>query len=51
MIRRAYEQTGLPVVVLIDEYDAPLLDSNSNKLFPNLRGRLRKYTLSVLANR
>lgn len=24
MIRRAYEQTGLPVVVLIDEYDAPL---------------------------
>lgn len=30
MIRRAYEQTGLPVVVLIDEYDAPLLDSNSN---------------------
>ena len=28
VIRRAYEQTGKPVVVLIDEYDAPLLDSN-----------------------
>ena len=26
LIRRAYEQTGEPVVVVIDEYDAPLLD-------------------------
>ena len=26
LIRRAYEQTGRQVVVLIDEYDAPLLD-------------------------
>lgn len=26
LIERAYEQTGKPVVVLIDEYDAPLLD-------------------------
>ena len=26
VIRRAYEQTGRQVVVLIDEYDAPLLD-------------------------
>ena len=26
MIRRAYEQTGKRVVVIIDEYDAPLLD-------------------------
>ena len=26
LIRRAYEQTGKQVVVLIDEYDAPLLD-------------------------
>ena len=28
IIRRAYEQTGKQVVILIDEYDAPLLDSN-----------------------
>ncbi|MGM9801058.1 MAG: AAA family ATPase, partial [Candidatus Limisoma sp.] len=26
LIKRAYEQTGKQVVVLIDEYDAPLLD-------------------------
>ncbi len=26
LIKRAYEQTGKKVVVLIDEYDAPLLD-------------------------
>ncbi|EKJ92577.1 hypothetical protein HMPREF1057_01412 [Bacteroides finegoldii CL09T03C10] len=26
LIKRAYEQTGRQVVVLIDEYDAPLLD-------------------------
>ena len=27
IIRRAYEQTGQQVVVLVDEYDAPMLDS------------------------
>ena len=26
LIRRAYEQTGAQAVVIIDEYDAPLLD-------------------------
>jgi hypothetical protein len=26
LIKRAYEQTGQPVVILIDEYDAPLLE-------------------------
>ena len=30
IIRRAYKQTGKQVVVLIDEYDSPLLDSNHN---------------------
>ena len=29
IIRRAYEMTGKQVVFLVDEYDAPLLDSNS----------------------
>lgn len=38
IIRRAYEQTGKQVVVLVDEYDAPLLDSNSN---PELQKELR----------
>ena len=31
VIRRAYEQTGKRVVVLIDEYDSPMLDSNNNE--------------------
>lgn len=31
IIRRAYEQTGKRVVILIDEYDSPMLDSNNNE--------------------
>ncbi len=38
VIRRAYEKTGRQVVVLIDEYDSPLLDTNSN---PALQQKLR----------
>lgn len=38
IIRRAYEQTGQQVVILIDEYDAPMLDANSN---PALQAELR----------
>ena len=38
IIRRAYEKTGKQVVILVDEYDAPLLDSNSN---PELQKQLR----------
>lgn len=29
VIRRAYEKTGKQVVVLVDEYDSPLLDTNN----------------------
>lgn len=44
IIMRAYQQTGKPVVVLIDEYDAPLLDSNSDSaLQQQLRSELRKF--------
>lgn len=44
VIRRAYEQTGQQVVVLIDEYDAPLLDSNfGNDLQKQLRNELRRF--------
>ena len=47
VIRRAYEQTGKPVVVLIDEYDAPLLDSNH---LPELQNELREEMLNNLQN-
>lgn len=44
IIKRAYLQTGLQVVVLIDEYDAPLLDSNHlPELHDRLREELRKF--------
>lgn len=38
VIRRAYEKTGKQVVVLVDEYDSPLLDTNSA---PELQKELR----------
>lgn len=44
VIRRAYEKTGRQVVILIDEYDAPLLDSNSNpELQDGLRNLMRQF--------
>lgn len=43
IIFRAYERTGKQVVILIDEYDAPLLDSNSDSpLQKQLRNEMRK---------
>jgi hypothetical protein len=42
IIQTAYEQTGRQVVVLIDEYDAPMLDSMRDpKLQDHLRQRVR----------
>ncbi len=44
LIRRAYEQTGQKVVVLIDEYDAPLLDvMHENEMLPVLRNVMRNF--------
>ena len=44
IIRRAYEQTGCQVVVLIDEYDAPLLDVvHEEKALPVLRNIMRNF--------
>ena len=48
IIRRAYEQTGQQVVILIDEYDSPMLDTNSNAtLQAELRSEVRDF-FSVL---
>ena len=38
VIQRAYQKTGKQVVVLVDEYDSPLLDTNSE---PSLQKELR----------
>lgn len=44
IILRACQQTGKQVVILIDEYDAPLLDSNSDQhLQQQLRNELRRF--------
>lgn len=44
IILRAHEITGKQVAVLIDEYDAPLLDSNSDApLQRQLRNEMRKF--------
>ncbi|MDO5525739.1 MAG: AAA family ATPase [Prevotella sp.] len=44
LIRRAYEQTGQKVVVLIDEYDAPLLDvMHEEENLPVLRNVMRNF--------
>ena len=52
MIRRAYEQTGKQVVIIIDEYDAPLLEviDDSNQYHEHLRlfVELHLYFLKLL---
>lgn len=44
VIQRAYEQTGKQVVILVDEYDSPMLDTNSNtELQAEIRGIMRVF--------
>ena len=44
LIKTVYEQTGRQVVVLIDEYDAPLLDvMHEEEMLPKLRQVMRNF--------
>ena len=44
LIRRAYDKTGKQVVVLIDEYDAPLLDVlHEEEMLPEFRRVLQEF--------
>ena len=47
VIRRAYEQTGKQVVVLVDEYDKPLLNSIDNETLHNAFRNTLKAFFSV----
>jgi hypothetical protein len=51
LIQGAYEQTGTPVAVLIDEYDAPIMDAlhQPDKL-PEVRKVMRNFYASLKAN-
>ena len=48
IIRRAFEQTGEQVVVLVDEYDKPLLSSIDNETLHNAYRKTLKAFFSVL---
>jgi len=51
LIRRAYEKTGKRVVILIDEYDAPLLDVlHEEEMLPEFRRVLQEFYLPLKAN-
>ena len=51
MIRRAYEQTDKQVAVIIDEYDAPLLDVlHEDTLLPEFRRVMQEFYQPLKAN-
>ncbi len=51
LIRRAYEQTGKQVAVLIDEYDAPLLDVlHEEERLRDMREVMQEFYLPLKAN-
>lgn len=44
VIQRAYRQTGKQAVILVDEYDSPMLDSNGNEMLQaELRSIMRDF--------
>ncbi len=51
IIHRAYEKTGEQVVVIIDEYDAPLLDKlHENELLDAFRNVMQEFFVQLKAN-
>ena len=48
VIQRAFEKTGLPVVVLVDEYDKPLLQNLDNEVLLDKNRSMLKGFYSVL---
>ena len=51
LIKRAYQQTGKQVVIIIDEYDAPLLDVlHENELLDDFRNVMQEFYVQLKAN-
>ena len=51
IIHRAYEKTGKQVAVIIDEYDAPLLDKlHENELLDAFRNVMQEFFVQLKAN-
>ena len=51
LIKRAYQQTGRQVVVIIDEYDAPLLDVlHEDRDLPEFRKVMQEFYMPLKAN-
>ena len=51
LIRRAYKSEGKPVVVIVDEYDAPLLDVLHNKeVLEAMREVMQEFYIPLKAN-
>ncbi len=50
IIERAYEKTGKGVVVLIDEYDAPILDVLNKDILKDIRGAMREFYSALKSN-
>ncbi len=51
LIRRAYEQTGKQVAIIIDEYDAPLLDVlHEETMLPEFRRVMQEFYKSIKAS-
>jgi hypothetical protein len=50
VIKRAHEENGKPVVILIDEYDKPMLDSLRTKDFDAIKEEMTSFYLPIKVN-